>query len=189
MTRSQRAFSLALLTLFTLSCTFPAKAQILGDDAPALLNTAARVPLSLEFGAENLLARRLGFRVGGALYPLPLLLDRELNVEGFADVTYTLRGGVGNALANASASLYAGAGPRYRLINSELFLDGGEPGGYLGAGGVAGADFRLGVIGFSLVSAFAEAGADYLWPTGESVEEGRLSPRVRVGLSLPFVGF
>ena len=39
---------------------------------------------------------------------------------------------------------------------------GGGPGGgaYVGAGGMAGADFRLGAVGLSLVSAFAEAGAE-----------------------------
>ena len=165
------------------------QAQVLGEGAPALLNAAARVPLSLELGDENVFAPRLGFRVGGALYPLPLLLDRELNVDGFADVTYTLRGGVGNFLASASAALYAGAGPRYRLINSELFLDGTDPGTYLGAGAAAGAEFRLGAIGFSLLSAFVEAGSDYLWPAGEAPGDGRLTPRVRVGLGIPFVGF
>lgn len=163
--------------------------EVLGSGAPALLNAAARVPFSLELGRENLFARRVGFRVGAALYPLPLLLERDLNVDGFADVTYTLRGGVGGFLARASAALYAGAGPRYRLINSELFLDGGAPGSYLGAGGVAGAEFRLGALGFSLVSAFAEAGTDYLWPVGSSVADGQLTPRVRVGLAIPLVGF
>lgn len=169
--------------------TVPVRAQVLGENAPELLNAAARVPLSLEFGDENLLARRLGFRVGGSFYPLPLLLDRELNVDGFADVTYTLRGSVGNTLARASAALYAGAGPRYRLITSELFLNGTGPGTYLGAGGVAGAEFRLGTLGFSLVSAFVEAGTDYIWPASAGVGEGRFSPRVRVGLGIPFVSF
>ncbi len=178
-----------LFTVLLYFTGFPAKAQVLGDGAPALLNTLARVPLSLELGPENLFARRVGLRVGASVYPLPLLLDRELNIDGFADVTYTLRGGVGTFLASANAALYAGAGPRYRLINSTLFLDGTDPGAYLGVGGVAGADFRLGVIGFSLISAFAEAGTDYLWPAGDALQEGRLSPRVRVGLSLPFVGF
>lgn len=168
---------------------FPAKAQTLGDGAPELLNTLARVPLSLEVGPENLFARRVGLRVGASVYPLPLILDRELNIDGFADLTYTLRGGIGTFLASADAALYAGAGPRYRLINSALFLDGTAPGVYYGVGGVAGADFRLGVIGFSLISAFAEAGTDYLWPAGEAVSGGRWSPRVRVGLSLPLVGF
>ena len=167
----------------------PVKAQVLGDGAPELLNTLARVPLSLEVGPENLFARRVGLRVGASLYPLPLIIDRELNVDGFADVTYTLRGGVGTFLASANAAVYAGAGPRYRLINSALFLDGTAPGAYFGAGGVVGADFRLGTLGFSLISAFAEAGTDYLWPAGEALNTGRLSPRVRVGLSLPFVGF
>ncbi len=92
-------------------------------------------------------------------------------------------------LASANAALYAGAGPRYRLINSALFLNGTAPGAYVGAGGMAGADFRLGAVGFSLVSAFAEAGADYLWPLGENAGEGALSPRVRVGLSIPLAGF
>ncbi len=178
-----------LLAVLGLFWTVSVNAQVLGEGAPELLNTAARVPLSLELGDENVFAPRLGFRVGGALYPLPLLLDRELNVDGFADVTYTLRGGVGNFLASAGAALYAGAGPRYRLINSELFLEGTDPGTYLGAGAVAGAEFRLGVIGFSLLSAFAEAGSDYLWPAGEAPGDGRLSPRVRVGLGIPFVGF
>ncbi len=170
---------------------FSAKAQILGDGAPELLNTLARVPLSLEVGPENLFARRVGLRVGASVYPLPLVLDRELNIDGFADVIYTLRGGIGTFLASADAALYAGAGPRYRLINSALFLDGTAPGAYYGVGGVAGADFRLGVIGFSLISAFAEAGTDYLWPAGEgeAFRDGRWSPRVRVGLSLPLVGF
>lgn len=167
---------------------FSAKAQ-LGDGAPELLNTLARVPLSLEVGPENLFARRVGLRVGASVYPLPLVLDRELNIDGFADVTYTLRGGIGTFLASADAALYAGAGPRYRLINSALFLDGTAPGAYYGVGGVAGADFRLGVIGFSLISAFAEAGTDYLWPAGKAFRDGRWSPRVRVGLSLPLVGF
>lgn len=178
-----------LVTVLALLAPTGVKAQILGDDAPALLNTAARVPLSLEFGDENLFARRVGFRVGGALYPLPLLLDRELNVDGFADVTYTLRGGVGGFLGSASAALYAGGGPRYRLVRSELFLDGATPGTYLGAGGAAGAEFRLGVLGFSLVSAFVEAGTDYLWPAGAGIGDGRLSPRVRLGLGIPFVNF
>ena len=164
------------------------QAQVLGDGAPDLLNTAARVPLSLEVGDENIFGPRLGFRVGGSLYPLPLLLDRDLNLDGFADVTYTLRGGVGNFLARASAALYVGAGPRYRLINSDLFLDGTAPGTYLGAGGVAGAEFRLGVIGLSLVSAFAEVGNDYIWPA-DNLDAGRFSPRVRVGLGIPFVNF
>ena len=167
----------------------PVKAQVLGSGASELLNTLARVPLSLEVGPENLFARRVGLRIGASVYPLPLLLDRELNVDGFADVTYTLRGGVGTFLASADAALYAGAGPRYRLINSALFLDGAVPGAYLGVGGVAGADFRLSLIGLSLVSAFAEAGTDYLWPAGEAFAEGSVSPRVRVGLSLPLVGF
>ncbi len=74
-----------------------------------------------------------------------------------------------------------------RLINSELFLAGDAPGTYLGVGGVAGAEFRLSAIGLSLVSAFAEAGTDYIWQTGEAIETGRLSPRVRVGLGIPFV--
>ncbi len=164
------------------------QAQVLGEGAPDLLNAAARVPLSLEVGDENIFGPRLGFRIGGSLYPLPILLDRDLNLDGFADVTYTLRGGVGNFLARASAALYVGAGPRYRLINSDLFLDGTAPGTYLGAGAVAGAEFRLGVIGLSLVSAFAEAGNDYIWPTG-NLDEGRFSPRVRVGLGIPFVNF
>ena len=183
MTRFRLALAVValLIPLGTVS-----QAQVFGEDAPDLLNVAARVPLSVEFGDENVFAPRLGFRVGGSLYPLPLLLDRDLNIDGFADVTYTLRGGVGNFLANASAALYAGAGPRYRLINSDVFLDGTAPGSYLGAGAVAGAEFRLGFIGFSLFSAFAEAGSDYLWPTG-NLEEGRFSPRVRVGLGIPFV--
>jgi len=188
MTKRFRAFGRSAVAL-ALLCTVWAHAQVLGDGAPDLLNTAARVPLSLEFGGENVFAPRVGFRVGGSLYPLPLLLDRELNADGFADVTYTLRGGVGNFLASASAALYTGVGPRYRLINSELFLDGSEPGTYLGAGGVAGAEFRLGAIGFSLVSAFVEAGNDYIWPAGEPLGKGRFSPRVRVGLGIPFVSF
>ena len=185
-----KRYGILFLATFLLFLGFsPANAEILGPGAPALLNTAARVPLSLEVGPESLFARRVGLRVGAALYPLPLLLDRELNVDGFADVTYTLRGGVGTFLASADAALYAGAGPRYRLINSALFLDGTQPGVYYGVGGVAGADFRLGVIGFSLISVFAEAGTDYLWPAGQAFSEGRFSPRVRVGLSLPLVGF
>ena len=180
---------LTVLLLGVIPALSSANAQVLGSGAPALLNTVARLPLSLEVGPENLFARRVGVRVGAALYPLPLLLDRELNVDGFADVTYTLRGGVGTFLASADAALYAGAGPRYRLINSELFLDGTAPGVYYGVGGVVGADFRLGVVGFSLISAFAEAGTDYLWPAGQTVRSGRLSPRVRVGLSLPLIGF
>lgn len=180
----RQAFAAALLVCLS---TVSVHAQVLGDGAPDLLNAAAQVPLSLEFGDENVFAPRVGFRVGGSLYPLPLLLDRDLNVDGFADVTYTLRSGVGNFLASASAALYAGAGPRYRLINSDLFLDGAVPGGYLGAGAVAGAEFRLGFIGFSLFSAFAEAGSDYLWPTETGLGEGRFSPRVRVGLGIPFV--
>lgn len=185
MTRFRLIFAVGvlLIPLGTVS-----QAQVFGEGAPALLNAAARVPLSVEVGDENVFAPRLGFRVGGSLYPLPLLLDRDLNLDGFADVTYTLRGGVGNFLARASAALYAGAGPRYRLINSELFLDGTEPGSYLGAGAVAGAEFRLGVIGFSLVNAFAEVGNDYIWPTG-NLGAGRFSPRVRVGLGIPFVNF
>lgn len=176
-----------LLTTLLLLTSFSANAQVLGDGAPDLLNTVARVPLSLELGNENLFAPRLGVRVGASLYPLPLLLDRELNADAFADLTYTLRGGVGSFLVSASAALYAGAGPRYRLINSELFLTENDPGPYLGAGAVAGAEFRLGVIGFSLVSAFAEAGSDYLWAVGDAPAEGQLTPRVRVGLSIPFV--
>ena len=183
MTRRYFKWALAAVLLCPVS-----HAKVLGDGAPDLLNAAARVPLSLEVGDENVFAPRLGFRVGGSLYPLPLLLERDLNVDGFADVTYTLRGGVGNFLANASAALYAGAGPRYRLINSE-FLAGGAPGSYLGVGAVAGAEFRLGFIGFSLLSAFAETSSDYLWPTGTGLGEGRFSPRVRVGLGIPFVNF
>lgn len=163
-------------------------AQVLGDDAPPLLNTVARIPLTVDLGSENLFAPRVGFRVGGALYPLPLLLERELNLDAFADVTYTLRGSVGNFLASSSVALYAGAGPRYRVINSELFLNGGDPGSYLGAGAVAGAEFRLGVIGLSLISAFAEAGSDYIWQVGESVSEGSLSPHLRLGLGIPLLG-
>lgn len=191
MKRFQVLFNAVLLSIFLFAAPlfYSAKAQVLGDDAPELLKTVARVPLSLEVGPENLFARHVGFRVGASVYPLPLILDRELNVDGFADVTYTLRGGVGTFLASANAALYAGAGPRYRLINSELFLDGTEPGAYYGAGAVVGADFRLGVISFSLISAFAEAGTDYLWPAGDAVRDGQLNPRVRVGLSLPLVGF
>ena len=168
----------------------PVKAQVLGDGAPELLNTLARVPLSLEVGPENLFARRVGLRVGASVYPLPLILDRELNVDGFADVTYTLRRRYRHLPGERRrCALRRRAGPRYRLINSALFLDGTAPGTYLGVGGVVGADFRLGTLGFSLISAFAEAGTDYLWPAGEALNTGRLSPRVRVGLSLPFVGF
>lgn len=178
-------------TLFALLCLvtpFVGRAQILGDDAPPLLNTVASIPLTVELGDENVIARRVGLRFGGALYPLPLLIDRELNIDAFADVTYTLRGSVGNFLANSSVALYTGAGPRYRLVNSELFLDGEDPSSYWGAGILAGADFRLGIIGLSLVSAFAEAGSDYVWPSGEGLSAGHWSPRIRVGLGIPLVG-
>jgi len=180
----------ALFALVALSLPLGASAQedFLGEGASAFLNTVARLPLSLEFGGENLFARRVGFRVGGSLYPVPLILDRELNVDAFADLTYTLRGGVGGSLAGASASLYVGAGPRYRIINSELFLEGEPPGSFVGAGAVAGADFSLRALGFALVSAFAEGGGDYIWELGEEVGTGRLTPKVRVGLSIPFVG-
>lgn len=182
-----KRLSARILAVLALALSF-ANAQLLNDDSPELLKAAARAPLSFDVGSENLFARRVGVRVGASVYPLPLLLNRELNVDGFADVTYTLRGGV-NVLASASAALYTGAGPRYRLINSALFLDGTEPGAYVGAGGMAGAEFRLGALGFSLVSAFAEAGADYLWPLGEPAGVGALSPRVRVGLGIPLAGF
>ncbi len=186
--RSTRTRSRTLAVL-ALALSFFANAQLLTDNSPELLKAAARVPVSFDVGGENLFARRVGVRVGASVYPLPLLLNRELNADGFADVTYTLRGGVNTFLASANAALYAGAGPRYRLINSALFLNGTAPGAYVGAGGMAGADFRLGAVGFSLVSAFAEAGADYLWPLGESAGTGALSPRVRVGLSIPLAGF
>ena len=182
-----KRYGFLLVTFFCLLA--PVKAQVLGSGAPELLNTLARIPLSLEVGPENLFAPRVGLRVGASVYPLPLLLERKLNVDGFADLTYTLRSGVSSFLASADAALYLGVGPRYRLINSELFLAGTAPGVYYGVGGVAGADFRLGVIGISLISVFAEAGTDYLWPAGQAVSEGRLSPRVRVGLSLPLIGF
>lgn len=164
------------------------RAQTLGEGTSALLDTVASVPLSLQLGDENLFGPRLGFRVGGSLYPVPLLLQRELNVDAFADLTYTLRATAGGALASATAALYTGAGPRYRLINSELFLAGDEPGTFFGVGGVVGAEFRLGALGFPLASAFAEAGSDYIWRQGEALDSGRLSPRVRVGLGIPFVG-
>lgn len=187
MLRSLGCLRRMALTLLLLLAPLSAGAQILGTGAPPLLNTVARVPLTLELGDENLFAPRLGFRVGGALYPLPLLLDRELNLDGFADVTYTLRGNVGNFLASGGAALYAAAGPRYHLINSELFLNGRDPGAYLGAGAVAGAEFNLGLVGLSL-SAFAEAGGDYLWAAGDNLATGRFTPKVRVGLGIPFLG-
>lgn len=176
------------LLVFAALVTGGARAQTLGEETSALLNTIASVPLSLQLGDENLLGPRLGFRVGGSLYPVPLLLQRELNVDAFADLTYTLRATAGGALASATAALYTGAGPRYRLINSELFLAGDAPGTFWGVGGVVGAEFRLGALGFPLASAFAEAGSDYIWRQGEAIDAGRLSPRVRVGLGIPFVG-
>jgi hypothetical protein len=182
-------FCYALLGLLTALCvSLPmAGAQVLGDSAPPLLNTVAKVPLTVNLGSDNLFAPRLGLRVSGALYPLPLLLDRELNLDADADVIYTLRGGVGTFLANSSAALYAGAGPRYRLITSEIFLNGDDPGSYWGAGVVVGAEFSLGVLGLSL-SAFAEAGGDYLWDADEGVSGGDFNPRVRVGLGIPLLG-
>lgn len=114
-------------------------------------------------------------------------MQRELNVDAFADLTYTLRASAGGALARATAALYAGAGPRYRLVNSALLFEE-APGAFWGVGGVAGAEFRLGALGFPLASAFAEAGSDYVWRQGEEIASGRFSPRVRVGLGLPFVG-
>lgn len=185
--RPLRRCATALVFALGLLLSPGAHAQGLAGSS-ALLNTVASVPLSLQVGDENLFGPRVGLRVGGSLYPVPLLLQRELNLDAFADLTYTLRASAGGALARASAALYTGAGPRYRLINSELFLANGAPGTYLGVGGVAGAEFRLSVIGLSLVSAFAEAGSDYIWGTGEGIETGRLSPRVRVGLGIPFVG-
>ncbi len=179
--------NLLLPALLLLAATLPltARAEVLGVGAPPLLNTLARVPLTVNLGDENLFARRVGLRASAALYPLPLLIDRQLNYDLSADVIYTLRGSIGNFLASSSVALYTGAGPRYRLVNSPLFLDGDTPGAYLGAGGVAGADFRLGVIGLSLVSAFAEAGSDYIWRAGEGASSGHWSPRVRVGLTIP----
>ena len=121
-----RILSTRILVALTLALSF-ANAQLLSDDSPELLKAAARVPVSFDLGGENLFARRVGVRVGASVYPLPLVLNRELNLDGFADVTYTLRGGVNTFLASANAALYAGAGPRYRLINSALFLNGTAP--------------------------------------------------------------
>ena len=175
----------AALVTAMLAAPLTVSAEVLGDSAPPLLNTLARVPLTLNLGDENVFARRLGLRASAALYPLPLLLDRELNIDASADVTYTLRGSVGNFLASSSVALYTGAGPRYRLVNSEIFPNGDAPASYVGAGVVAGADFRLGLIGLSLISAFAEASSDYIWQLGESPSSGHFSPRVRLGLGIP----
>lgn len=178
---------LCRLVLLTALLTLPltVSAEVLGESAPPFLNTLAKVPLTLNLGDENLFASRLGLRASAALYPLPLLIDRQLNYDLSADVTYTLRGSIGNFLASSSVALYTGAGPRYRLVNSPIFLAGDEPGAYLGAGALAGADFRLGLIGLSLVSAFAEAGSDYIWQAGDSLSSGHWSPRVRLGLTIP----
>jgi hypothetical protein len=180
-----RAPTCALILLLATAGGGGVRAQ---DLTSPLLGAVSRVPFSVQLGDENLFGPRLGLRVGGSLYPVPLLLQRELNLDAFADLTYTLRASVGGALAGATAALYAGVGPRYRLINSTLFLAGEAPGAFWGVGGTAGAEFRLGALGFPLASAFAEAGSDYIWRQGEAAASGRLSPRVRVGLGLPFVG-
>lgn len=182
-----RSFKLIVkVALFCCALFSGANAQTFDADTPPLLNTLAHVPLTLQLGSDNLFAPRLGMRVGGAVYPLPLLVDRDLNAELFANVTYTLRGGVNTFLLSSDVALYAGLGPRYAIYQSELFLVDNEAGGYWGAGAMAGAEANLGVLGFRLARAFAEAGVDFLWPAGSSYQDGEVMPKVRLGLSLPF---
>ena len=79
--RNAQILSTRILVALTLALSF-ASAQLLSDDSPELLKAAARVPVSFDLGGENLFARRVGVRVGASVYPLPLVLNRELNLDG-----------------------------------------------------------------------------------------------------------
>ena len=147
------------------------------DDYGAVITFLADVPFTFDVGSTKLINNNLGVLVGFTVYPLPLLLEGELNIDIAADVTYR-RGG-------EPFYLVFGGGPRYHIVASDWLDGNGRVGGYAGVGGVAGLEFDLNVWNISVLDAVAELSADYTVGTTDGATPALLTVRLGVGVSLP----
>jgi hypothetical protein len=140
-----------------------------------LLALLAPIPLSTQFVIPNAAGERVDLHVNAAVFPVPYILARELNVDLGLNLAYRLGG--------EPLVLYLGAGPRFSLVNS-AWLPGAEAvGSYLGGGAAAGL-----ALGFDFLGVVLEANGDVLFGLTEGSTPMRLVPRLKVGLNLPVVG-
>ena len=146
-------------------------------DHGAVLTFLADVPFTFDFGSSSLINNNLGVLVGVTVYPLPLVLDGELNMDIAADVTYR-RGG---------QPLYfvVGGGPRYHIVASDWLDGNGRIGGYAGVGVTAGLEFDMNVWNIDVFDAVADLSADYTVGTTDGATPALLTVRLGLGVSLP----
>jgi hypothetical protein len=152
----------------------PAYAQQ-DEQVSALLRVFAPIPLSTQIAIPNAVAQNVDLRFGVAVYPIPLLLESELNFDAAVNVAYSAGG--------APLALYLGAGPRFSLVNS-TWLPGVEAvGSYVGAGAAAGLE-----LGFDFLGVVLEASGDVLYGITAGATPMRFVPRLKVGFNLPVIG-
>ncbi len=168
----------ALLVVVALICASTHAQQ------PERYSTMVRLigsfPLTFQFGLEDALGQRVDLRFGAAFYPVPLILDGDVNVDASANVTYRL--------GEPPLFLYVGAGPRYSRVETEWIPGRGEVGSYVGAGAVAGLGLHIGAFGAELLNILLEVNGDYTFGITPGATRTRFSPRVAVGIDLPIVG-
>ena len=145
-----------------------------------LVATVSNIPFTFDLGSTSLFTDEVGLLVGVAVYPVPIFLDGEVNVDVTADVTY--RSGV------APFYFLMSAGPRYSYVESSWLPGRGEAGSYAGAGATAGLEIDLNLLGVDIINILLEAGADYSFGLTESSSPTQLTVRTGVGISLPLAG-
>lgn len=179
---AKRRLLLHITALFITALLAFSSAQPLPDESEysALLATAASVPLSFEVGSTTLLSNEVGVLVGASVYPLPLLIAGEFNLDLTADLTY--RRGV------APFYFIVGGGPRYQLVGSEWLPGRGAAGSYAGVGALAGAQIDLNLGPVDLLALLFQIGGDYTFGLSGGASASQLSLRTKIGVNIPFVG-
>lgn len=165
-----KRLGIMLLSAFALT---PAFAQQV--DLGPFLELLAPVPLSTQFVLPNAVAENVDLRFNAAVYPIPLLLQRELNLDLGMNISYSV--------GQAPLLVYLGAGPRYSLVNSDWLPRAGAVGSYVGAGAAVGLE-----LGFDFLGVALEGGGDALFGITQGSTPFQLVPRVNVGLNLPIIG-
>lgn len=173
MTRFQGQSRRLVLVLLGALALSPAAAQSV--ELGPLLELLAPVPLSTQFVLPNTFGQDIDLRLSAAVYPVPLLLERELNLDIGVNVAYSV--------GQEPLLVYLGAGPRYSLVGSDWLPGAGAVGSYVGAGAVAGVE-----LGFDFLGVLVEAGGDALFGVTPNTPSLRFAPRVKVGVNLPIIG-
>ncbi len=162
------------LIFFGVLALLPVYAQQ-GEQLSALLRVFAPIPLSTQLAIPDAVAPNVDLRFGVAVYPIPLLLEAELNLDLAVNVAYGAGG--------APLALYFGAGPRFSLVNSTWLPGANAVGTYLGAGAAAGLE-----LGFDFLGVVLEASGDVLYGITAGATPMRFVPRLKVGFNLPVIG-